>query len=644
MKNSIAFKILFSHLMLVIFSMMIVTAIIFTYAIRNNIDKKVENIKQLQFSWTTIENNIYLSMSRWDNGNPYETARSAMGKLDDNITHLSDAKQQRFLPEDVKEQLVLLNNLWQYSKETFIDTLFTKIDNFVVSGEIENLEDENKRKFIKINPKNYYKVLNIRELCYSSSQDGWTQYVTEGLRMLENVDQLYASNQAFIEKVNIITESSLEYNNLVQSISLFIIVILLVIQIIIGIFFASLNARKLSVPILKASNKLLDFVGESLAKTDKTDSKTNDDELTQHIKYIDLIIQHYEELSITANRLSLGDAKVNITPKSDHDVMALAFQKIKMYLERLTEGAKEIINGNYEYQIEESCDEDIPAKTFNKLSNAIIDLLDKTQSMARLESELNAASQIQSSILPPEVTELKNYDCAHTLITATEVGGDNYDFRHFNGINWIEIGDVSGHGLESGIIALIAQSAFNMGTILFSNFEVENPPRELYRFVNSTLYQLSRVRGQNDAFMTQNYFYEKDGKFICSGAHEVGLVYRGADKSVEELKGLAGNVPFMGIIDSSGLECFNYSFTFEMNKDDVLLLYTDGLIEPKNADREQFDLFRIKDILKENGEKDVETIKQILLESVTEFARGGDYDEKTGKFPDDITIIVLKKQ
>ena len=94
--------------------------------------------------------------------------------------------------------------------------------------------------------------------------------------------------------------------------------------------------------------------------------------------------------------------------------------------------------------------------------------------MARFESEIKAVAKIQSSVLPRRDEKLNGYDIAHISI-ATEVGGDNYDFRSTKNGNWVSIGDVSGHGLEAGILALIAQSAFNYGVYLLENDIRDNP-------------------------------------------------------------------------------------------------------------------------------------------------------------------------
>ncbi|MEE1291397.1 MAG: SpoIIE family protein phosphatase, partial [Spirochaetota bacterium] len=260
-----------------------------------------------------------------------------------------------------------------------------------------------------------------------------------------------------------------------------------------------------------------------------------------------------------------------------------------------------------------------------------------------LESEFQAASKIQSSMLPMCEEYIAGYELSHSLVTATEVGGDNYDFRHCSKGNWFSIGDVSGHGLEAGIIALIAQSAFNYGIYLFENLEEnEKLPIEMYQYVNKTVYLLNKQRNNSDSFITMNYFFEHNGKFYGAGAHESPLIYRAATGEVEEFKQLTGNTLFLGIIEEIDAEPSYCSF--ELYPNDILLLYTDGLIEAKNEKNEQFDIPRVKELLKKNAHLPLAQIKENIYAELESFTEKGDRARYNGKFADDVTVFLIKKK
>jgi|GEM_PF-1023634 len=270
-------------------------------------------------------------------------------------------------------------------------------------------------------------------------------------------------------------------------------------------------------------------------------------------------------------------------------------------------------------------------------------LLKKTKLHAKIESEMKAAAKIQSSVLPRKNEILEGYEISHTTIPATEVGGDNYDFCTTKNGNWISIGDVSGHGLSSGIISLISQAAFNYGTFIFEKvINLKDPQVQMYNFVNKTLVRLNRIRNDNDAFMTQNYFYEKEGTFYCAGAHEIGLLYKKKSNEIIEINELSGRTAYMGLKDDLNPSTSKYEFSME--KGDILLLYTDGLIEAQNEKNEQYDFERLKKIFLKNSNQHVDIIKNNIINDVKLFILHGDLKKHHGSFADDVTLIILKKK
>jgi serine/threonine protein phosphatase PrpC len=77
-----------------------------------------------------------------------------------------------------------------------------------------------------------------------------------------------------------------------------------------------------------------------------------------------------------------------------------------------------------------------------------------------------------------------------------------------------------------------------------------------------------------------------------------------------------------------------YSGRFSLKNGDMLFLYTDGVIEICNEQRQQYDIYRLEQFLLQHSEKNTEEIKQLLLEGLNEFKH-----EQT----DDITFMVMKK-
>ncbi|MBN2509396.1 MAG: hypothetical protein JXB03_03930, partial [Spirochaetales bacterium] len=121
----------------------------------------------------------------------------------------------------------------------------------------------------------------------------------------------------------------------------------------------------------------------------------------------------------------------------------------------------------------------------------------------RLEGEMNIAKEIQTSIVPKEL-DIPGYETACSMSTATEVGGDAYDSRQNPFGNYFSIGDVSGHGLPSGITALIQITAFQTALETSQVLAKELRISQMYDIINRILCTINRDRIGSDKFMTGN--------------------------------------------------------------------------------------------------------------------------------------------
>jgi sigma-B regulation protein RsbU (phosphoserine phosphatase) len=258
----------------------------------------------------------------------------------------------------------------------------------------------------------------------------------------------------------------------------------------------------------------------------------------------------------------------------------------------------------------------------------------------RLQGEMNIATNIQTSILPKKIT-LPGYQIAASMETATEVGGDVYDWVNTKYGNYLSIGDVSGHGLPAGIMALIQMSAFHGAIETSKVLDKDLPVPDLYNIVNRVLCTINRDRIGADKFMTANYFLEKEGMFQHAGAHEIALLYRAKDGKVDEIHQTVSRTGFLGL--SEYIDASSSTGDFKLAKGDVLLLYTDGIIEAMNAANEQFGLKGIGEVLTEFADQEPEKIISELQTAVKSFAEKGDLLRHKGSFADDITMVVIKR-
>ncbi|HNZ25673.1 MAG TPA: SpoIIE family protein phosphatase [Spirochaetota bacterium] len=288
-----------------------------------------------------------------------------------------------------------------------------------------------------------------------------------------------------------------------------------------------------------------------------------------------------------------------------------------------------VAQGNYNHFIESKYNDEIGilSENFNQMIKNIKAYQDRLLSAEREKSELELASKIQTCLLPA-IPQREHYDITATMIPAAEVGGDYYDLiGETNGRIWFGIGDVSGHGLTSGLIMMMAQTAFN--TILLNDPTISSD--KLVAQVNKVMYQNIKQRLGEDHFMTISFMVANpDGTVQLSGCHLDVLIYRSKTKKVERLE---TNGVWLGLIPD--IEKSTVESSFKLEQGDLFFLYTDGLIECTNAKDEQYDMERLIKKLEEIGDKPVKDIEEEIINDVFHFLK----EQK-----DDITFVVARKK
>ena len=156
-----------------------------------------------------------------------------------------------------------------------------------------------------------------------------------------------------------------------------------------------------------------------------------------------------------------------------------------------------------------------------------------------LWGEMEVAKRIQTALLP-EDRRVGPYQIAARMVPAAEVGGDYYDIVDAgDGRHWIAIGDVSGHGVESGLVMMMTQTSI----LSLVRERPSRTPAEVFREVNGVLWQnISRMRANR--YMTLNVVRLDPTGFTMAGKHQDLLVWRrghrGGDRQQRGLLDRAG--------------------------------------------------------------------------------------------------------
>jgi phosphoserine phosphatase RsbU/P len=244
----------------------------------------------------------------------------------------------------------------------------------------------------------------------------------------------------------------------------------------------------------------------------------------------------------------------------------------------------------------------------------------------RLAHELETAARIQAAVLPQQL-DVDGLDISASMLPASEVGGDCYDVLPFPGGAWLSIGDVAGHGLGPGVVMMMLQSS--VAAALRSS--PRTSPSAALRVINSVLFDNVKMRlGQSEHATLMLLRYERDGRVVFAGAHEEPIVFRART-------GRAELVPAPGVWVGIRPDVSSQMPESELSlaPGDVLLLYTDGAVEAKNSQRQQFGVERLARELERVHAAPVDEIRQHLMRCVQ-----GWMDTQR----DDISLVVARHQ
>lgn len=247
----------------------------------------------------------------------------------------------------------------------------------------------------------------------------------------------------------------------------------------------------------------------------------------------------------------------------------------------------------------------------------------------RLGTELDVARRLQRLLLPKEeeLQAIAGLQIAGFMEPAAEVGGDYYDVLQYDGKVKIGIGDVTGHGLSSGVLMLMVQTAVR--TLLVNQ---EADPVKFLGTLNRALYDNLR-RMQSDKNLTLALLEYEAGHLRLSGQHEELILVR-ATGAVERIDTIDLGFP-LGL--EQDITAFVAETALQLQSGDVVVLYTDGITEAMNGAREQYGPDRLCQVVQAHAQRSAQEIRQAVLEDV--WRHVGDEPLR-----DDLTLLVLKQQ
>jgi len=259
------------------------------------------------------------------------------------------------------------------------------------------------------------------------------------------------------------------------------------------------------------------------------------------------------------------------------------------------------------------------------LYNAII--YSEANEKKRLDHDLQIARDIQRILLPSKPPQVDGFDIAGVNIPARQVSGDYFDYISVDADRFgVVIADVSGKGVPASLIMAICRS------VLRAEARLGQSPAEVLRKVNRQLYPDIK----EDMFISMAYVildHKSNLVTLSRGGHDAPLLYRAASGEVEVLKppGMA-----LGIDSGDVFDRITGDLSVPLERDDCLVLYTDGVTEMLDANGDEFGPERMIQSVRASASEGAQGVITRLTADVRNFANGHPQN-------DDITLIVVRK-
>lgn len=253
-------------------------------------------------------------------------------------------------------------------------------------------------------------------------------------------------------------------------------------------------------------------------------------------------------------------------------------------------------------------------------------LIKNSIDLERYHEQLKIAKEVQDKLLPKELPQSQDIEIFALNQNADEVGGDYYDLAQKGDLVRMAVGDVSGKGTTAAFYMAEVKGIFHALTLL------DISVREFILHANAALMKCL----QKGLFLTLTYLeIDTKNKFvsILRAGHCPTLHYEAETETLNVLReGTLG----LGILSSEKLsKMVKEPSQIPYKKGDFLILYTDGIVEAKNQEKEEFGYERLKQIVyaqRNNHSKLI--IKEVVKEMLV--FTGGKFKD------DDYTILIIK--
>jgi len=246
----------------------------------------------------------------------------------------------------------------------------------------------------------------------------------------------------------------------------------------------------------------------------------------------------------------------------------------------------------------------------------------------RMSAELDVTRRLQQMVLPQdeELRQIQGLDIAGFMKPADEVGGDYYDVLYQDGAIKIGIGDVTGHGLESGVLMLMVQTVVRA----LLNAGVTNP-KVFMNALNRTIHANAQRMKCDKNLSLLLLDYEND-KLRFTGQHEELLLVRDGGQ-IERINTFDYGF-IVGLVEDISEMVNHREISLEIG--DGVVLYTDGITEAGCTQRRCYGVERLCGLIKQNWHHSAAQLSSTIIADLYSHV-------DAEKIEDDITLVIIKK-
>ncbi|MBV8516740.1 MAG: SpoIIE family protein phosphatase [Acidobacteria bacterium] len=310
-------------------------------------------------------------------------------------------------------------------------------------------------------------------------------------------------------------------------------------------------------------------------------------------------------------------------------LIATAFAAVLIFsisraVNRIEKGTRAVERGDFSYRIRMKRHNQLGAmaQSFDRMTESIASLLASVTEKERLQSEIEIAASIQRNLLPKEGPQFRGVSFSAHFEPTASIGGDYYDVFNIDKTRLaVAIGDVSGHGLSTGLVMAMVKAAI---TTLVEEGADE---ASLFQRLNELVFRSTERR----AFMTLAFtiFDLERGTIRHTNAGHLYpyLVRRGVDTpiSIE-----SPSLP-LGVRSTMAAQ----TAEVDLKEGDAIVYLSDGIVEAQDENGDPLGFEQLERLLAANSDRSPSDLRDAILDAVARHSG-------TRAADDDRTVMVIR--